>query len=89
MSILFLEPYYIEDKLVTGLAQLDELAPGLFRASFYEERRSIEGGAKERYVVSKFLLTADSLKALARALDAAGKECPAPTHGMPAAASVN
>lgn len=86
----FLEPFYVEDKVVAGLAMVDELAPNLFRVMFYSEQRGLycSPGEKERTIVAKFVMTADTMKALARALDAAGKGLPE-IATMPAASAFN
>lgn len=81
------EPFYVEDKVVTGLALADEFAPGIFRCSFYSEQTSLAYGigGKERTIIAKFVLTADAMKALAHALATAGQSAPDEFAGMPAA----
>lgn len=83
----FVEPFYVEDKVITGLALADEIAPGVFRCSFYSEQRSLEYGigGKERTVIAKFILTADAMKALAQALATAGQSAPDEFADIPAA----
>lgn len=85
----FTEPFYVEDKVVAALAYTDEIAPNLFRCAFYSEQRSLCGtrGEKERTVVSKFIMTADQMRALALALDNAANKGRADLAEMPAAAT--
>ncbi|BCH22098.1 hypothetical protein [Mesorhizobium sp. L-8-3] len=85
-EVTFSEPFYVEDKVVAGLALAEEIAPNLFRCAFYSEQRSLYGtrGEKERTIVAKFVLTADALRALTHALAGIGRAAPDDFSDMPA-----
>ncbi|TGQ53687.1 hypothetical protein EN836_13765 [Mesorhizobium sp. M1C.F.Ca.ET.193.01.1.1] len=64
-----LEPVVILDTFVQGVGRVEEVSAGLFRVSYYAHQRGFDGG-QERVCVAKFIVTADTMVAMANATGA-------------------
>lgn len=64
-----LEPTILSDTFVTGVGDIEELAPNLFRLILYAEGKChFEEGRRERVAVEKLIMTGDAMAFMARAL---------------------
>ncbi|MBZ9760338.1 hypothetical protein LB553_05540 [Mesorhizobium sp. CA8] len=63
------EPVVILDTFVQGVGRVEEIAANLFRVSYYANQRAYDG-SQERVCVAKFIVTADTMVAMANATGA-------------------
>ncbi|WP_224511921.1 hypothetical protein [Mesorhizobium sp. CA8] len=69
MSEALAEPVVILDTFVQGVGRVEEIAANLFRVSYYATQRAYDG-SQERVCVAKFIVTADTMVAMANATGA-------------------
>lgn len=63
------EPAIVPDTFVQGVGRVEEVSPGLFRVSYYAHQRGFDG-TQERVCVAKFIVTADTMVAMAQSTGA-------------------
>ncbi|TIQ99498.1 hypothetical protein [Mesorhizobium sp.] len=63
------EPIVILDTFVQGVGRVEEISANLFRISYYANQRGYDG-TQERVCVAKFIVTADTMIAMANATGA-------------------
>ncbi|MDG4902800.1 MULTISPECIES: hypothetical protein [unclassified Mesorhizobium] len=61
-----IEPIVILDTFVQGVGRVEEISANLFRVSYYAHQRGYDG-SQERVCVAKFIVTADTMVAMANA----------------------
>lgn len=52
----FCEPIPVPDVYVSGIAKSEEIAPDLFRISYFKESTSLFDGRREAVIVAKFIM---------------------------------
>lgn len=65
------EPVVILDTFVQGVGRVEEVAPNLFRVSFYAHQTGYDG-AQERICVAKFIIPMEPMLTIAQ--DMAGRQ---------------
>lgn len=59
-----IEPAVVLDTFVQGVGRVEEIAANLFRISYYTNQRGYDA-SQERVCVAKFIVTAETMKAMA------------------------
>lgn len=78
------EPIAIADTFVSGVGCVEELAPNLYRVTYFANQKFHYGsGEVEKVVVAKFIVTLDTLLAMSNATTARQEQA-AETAGLPA-----
>lgn len=65
-QISLIEPAVILDTFVSGVGRVEELSPNLFRISYYAKHKSAYDGSDENVLVAKFIVTLETILAMAR-----------------------
>jgi hypothetical protein len=82
------EPAVILDTFVSGVGDVEEIAPNLFRVTYYTKQKDAYSGEPSLVVVAKFIATAETLAAMGAATaerSVATKE----SLGLPALGTLN
>ncbi|PBB80888.1 hypothetical protein CK218_10780 [Mesorhizobium sp. WSM3879] len=61
-----IEPIVILDTFVQGVGRVEEISANLFRVSYFAHQRGYDG-SQERICVAKFIVTAETMIAMANA----------------------
>ncbi|PAQ01548.1 hypothetical protein LRP31_18855 [Mesorhizobium mediterraneum] len=61
------EPIAILDIFVSGVGDMEELSPNLFRVTYYAKQRDTYTGETQLNVVAKFVVTFETLMAMSHA----------------------
>lgn len=77
-NLFFSEPIAIPDTYVSGLADAEQLSPGLWRLTFFSRQRSLYDGEPENIAVAKFVVTGDAIVAICAAVRSAKETETAP-----------
>ncbi|QKV17834.1 hypothetical protein [Oricola thermophila] len=56
MSDQFIEPVYVPDVFISGIAYAEEVAPNVWRIAFYSEQRSGLDGTREKHIIAKAIM---------------------------------
>lgn len=62
----FTEPFAVIDTFVTGIGRVEELSKDLFRVTLCVDGKAAHDGTPERAVISKLIMTADTMAAIAQ-----------------------
>ena len=62
----FIEPIYVPDTVITGIAYFEDVAPEMYRITYYNQQRCCLDGSNENVIVAKFVLHRDHLIAAMR-----------------------
>lgn len=63
------EPAIVPDTFVQGVGRVEEVSAGLFRVSYFAYQRAFDG-SQEKVCVAKFIVTADTMVAMAQSTGA-------------------
>ena len=66
-QIALIEPAVILDTFVSGVGRVEELSPNLYRVSYYAKHKSAYDGSEENVLVAKFIVTFETMLAMAGA----------------------
>lgn len=58
------EPCVIPDTYVSGVGGVEELAPNLFRVTYYAKQRDCYSGETQMVAVAKFIVTFETMLAM-------------------------
>ncbi|MET3521480.1 hypothetical protein [Mesorhizobium abyssinicae] len=73
------EPVVILDTFVQGVGRVEEVAPNLFRVSYYAHQQGY-GGVQEKICVAKFIIPLEAMLTMAQ--DMAGRQAAARIMGQ-------
>lgn len=59
----YMEPVFVADLVVSGIASIEPLTSGLYRFTFYVEQTSPVDGQPERIIIAKLVGTRETVEA--------------------------
>lgn len=57
----FIEPFYVQDIIVSDIADVEEISPNLFRVAFYTTGKCMIDGGLERVISAKLVMSGETL----------------------------
>ena len=60
-TLQFIEPIWVPDTVITGIAYFEDVAPEMYRIAYYNRQRCCLDGSNENVIVAKVVLHREHL----------------------------